>query len=97
MILKTITKDIIELTPKEVLFKQKIELISERIISEIPVQLKTLLRIIFLSPQTVSLTLRGVLILFQLEPKDINISVIFPNGIHQSNFILYRLKRQVIL
>ena len=43
MILKTLTEDIIELTPKEVLFKQKIEVISERIISEIPVQLKMLL------------------------------------------------------
>tara|TARA_Y100001958_G_C21229149_1_gene554693 strand:+ start:181 stop:1116 length:936 start_codon:yes stop_codon:yes gene_type:complete len=80
MILKTITKDIIELTPKEVLFKQKIELISERIISEIPVQLNNADGDVqvFLSPQTVSLTVvGGIDFISNLNPKDINISVDF--------------------
>ena len=80
MILKTITKDIIELTPKEVLFKQKIELISERIISEIPVQLNNVDGEVqvFLSPQTVSLTVvGGIDFISNLNPKDINISVDF--------------------
>ena len=75
MILKTITKDIIELTPKEVLFKQKIELISERIISEIPVQLNNVDGEVqvFLSPQTVSLTVvGGIDFISNLNPKDIN-------------------------
>ncbi len=80
MILKTITKDIIELTPKEILFKQKIELISERIISEIPVQLNNADGDVqvFLSPQTVSLTVvGGIDFISNLNPKDINISVDF--------------------
>ena len=80
MILKNITEDIIELTPKEVLFKQKIEVISERIISEIPVQLKNAIDEVqvFLSPQTVSLTVvGGIDFISSLNPKDININVDF--------------------
>ena len=80
MILKTITEDIIEITPKEVLFKQKIEVISERIISEIPVQLKNVIDEVqvFLSPQTVSLTVvGGIDFISSLNPKDIKINVDF--------------------
>ena len=80
MILKTLTEDIIELTPKEVLFKQKIEVISERIISEIPVQLKNAINEVqvFLSPQTVSLTVvGGIDFISSLNPKDIKINVDF--------------------
>ena len=80
MILKNITEDIIELTPKEVLFKQKIEVISERIISEIPVQLVNVVDEVqvFLSPQTVSLTVvGGIDFISSLKPKDFNINVDF--------------------
>tara|TARA_B100001248_G_C27374044_1_gene453195 strand:+ start:829 stop:1764 length:936 start_codon:yes stop_codon:yes gene_type:complete len=80
MILESFTEDIIELTPKEVLFKQKVELISERIISEIPVQLKNVINEVqvFLSPQTVSLTVvGGIDFISNLNPKDINIFVDF--------------------
>ena len=80
MILKTVTEDIIELTPKEVFFRQKVELISERIISEIPVQLNNASDEVqvFLSPQTVSLTVvGGINFISSLIPKDINISVDF--------------------
>ena len=80
MILKTLTEDIIELTPKEVLFKQKIEVISERIISEIPVQLKNAINEVqvFLSPQTVSLTVvGGIDFISSLNQKDIKINVDF--------------------
>ena len=80
MILKTITEDIVEMTPKEVLFKQKIELISERIISEIPVQLNNVIDEVqvFLSPQTVSLTVvGGIDFISSLNPKDVSISVDF--------------------
>lgn len=80
MILNTIAEDIIELTPKEVLFKQKIEIISERIISEIPVQLKNVVDEVqvFLSPQTVSLTVvGGIDFISSLNPKDIYINVDF--------------------
>ena len=80
MILKNITEDIIELTPKEVLFKQKVEVISERIISEIPVQLENVVDEVqvFLSPQTVSLTVvGGIDFISSLKPKDFNINVDF--------------------
>ena len=80
MILKNITEDIIELTPKEVLFKQKVEVISERIISEIPVQLENVVDEVqvFLSPQTVSLTVvGGIDFISSLKPKDLNINVDF--------------------
>tara|TARA_Y100000816_G_scaffold182207_1_gene131922 strand:+ start:1455 stop:2390 length:936 start_codon:yes stop_codon:yes gene_type:complete len=80
MILKTITEDIIELTPKEVHFRQKVEVISERIISEIPVQLNNAIDKVqvFLSPQTVSLTVvGGIDFISSLNPKDINVSVDF--------------------
>ena len=80
MILKNINEDIIELTPREVLFKQKIEVISERIISEIPVQLENVVDEVqvFLSPQTVSLTVvGGIDFISSLKPKDFNINVDF--------------------
>ena len=80
MILKNISEDIIELTPKEVLFKQKVEVISERIISEIPVQLENVVDEVqvFLSPQTVSLTVvGGIDFISSLKPKDFNINVDF--------------------
>ena len=80
MILKNINEDIIELTPREVLFKQKIEVISERIISEIPVQLENVVDEVqvFLSPQTVSLTVvGGIDLISSLKPKDFNINVDF--------------------
>ena len=80
MILETVTEDIVELTPTEVLFKQKVEVISERIISEIPVQLNNVINEVqvFLSPQTVSLTVVGGMdFISNLNPKDINISVDF--------------------
>ena len=82
MILETITDDIVELTPKEILFKQKIEVISERIITEIPVQLKNVIDEVqvFLSPQTVSLTVvGGIEFISSLNPKDINVNVDFSN------------------
>ena len=80
MTLKSITEEIVELTPKEVLFKQKVEVISERIISEIPVQLNNVIDDVqvFLSPQTVSLTVvGGINFISSLNPGDIKISVDF--------------------
>ena len=91
--LKPIRDQLIEYTPKTVYFNQKIQSISERIISEIPVQIinKNNAFQVFVSPQTVSLTVvGGTDYIANLEPNDIYISVDFINWKPQKQF--YELK-----
>jgi YbbR domain-containing protein len=78
--LKSETGQLIEYTPKVVSFKQSIQSISERIISEIPVQILNVRADIqaFVSPQTVSLTvIGGTEFISNLEPENLIISVDF--------------------
>ena len=79
----------IEYTPKTVSINQKIQSISERIISEIPVQIineNNALQV-FVSPQTVSLTvIGGTDYIARLKPNDIYISVDFNNWKSQKQF-----------
>jgi YbbR domain-containing protein len=78
--LKSETGQLIEYTPKVVSFKQSIQSISERIISEIPVQILNVKADIqaFVSPQTVSLTvIGGTEFISNLEPENLIISVDF--------------------
>ena len=87
--LNSIRDQLIEYTPKTVLINQKIESISERIISEIPVQIineNDALQV-FVSPQTVSLTvIGGTDYIASLKPNDIYISVDFNNWKSQKQF-----------
>ncbi len=83
------TEDLIELTPSEILFKQKIEMISERIISEIPVRIENIIDQyqVFLSPQTVSLTVvGGIEFISSLNPDSIDVSVDFSNWSSSKQF-----------
>ncbi len=87
--LNFIRDQLIEYRPKTVLINQKIQSISERIISEIPVQVingnNTLQ--VFVSPQTVSLTvIGGTNYIASIEPNDIYISVDFMNWNPQKQF-----------
>ena len=87
--LNSVRDQLIEYTPKIVNLNQKIQSISERIISEIPVQVinqnNTLQ--VFVSPQTVSLTvIGGTDYIASLEPNDISISVDFINWKPQKQF-----------
>ena len=61
LLLKSERGELLEYTPKVVSFKQSIQSISERIISEIPVQILNVKSDVqaFVSPQTVSLTVIG--------------------------------------
>ena len=87
--LNSIRDQLIEYTPKTVLINQEIQSISERIISEIPVQIineNDALQV-FVSPQTVSLTvIGGTDYIASLEPNDIYISVDFNNWKSQKQF-----------
>jgi YbbR domain-containing protein len=71
---------LIEYTPKDVTFQQSIQSISERIISEIPVKIlngREDLQV-FVSPQTVSLTVVGGMnYIANLKPDDISITIDF--------------------
>ena len=87
--LSSIRGQLIEYTPRTVFFEQKIQSISERIISEIPV------KIInsnddyrsFVSPQTVSLTvIGGTEFIASLEANDIIITVDFYDWKPQQQF-----------
>ena len=87
--LNSIRDQLIEYTPKTVLINQEIQSISERIISEIPVQIineNDALQV-FVSPQTVSLTvIGGTDYIASLKPNDIYISVDFNNWKSQKQF-----------
>ena len=87
--LNSVRDQLIEYTPKIIYLNQKIQSISERIISEIPVKVinqnNTLQ--VFVSPQTVSLTvIGGTDYIASLEPNDISISVDFINWKPQKQF-----------
>ena len=87
--LSPIRDQLIEYTPKTVLYSRKIESISERIISEIPVQIANGSDALqaFVSPQTVSLTVvGGTDYIASLLPTDILISVDFINWNSQKQF-----------
>ena len=87
--LSAIRDELIEYTPKTVLYSRKIESISERIISEIPVQIVNGSDVLqsFVSPQTVSLTVvGGTDYIASLLPTDISISVDFINWKPQKQF-----------
>ena len=91
--LASIRGQLIEYTPKTVIFDQDIQSISERIISEIPVKIKNE-RVnlqAFVSPQTVSLTVvGGTDFIAGLQPEDIEISIDFNDWNAQQQF--YELK-----
>ncbi|MBL7010151.1 MAG: hypothetical protein ISR82_02905 [Candidatus Marinimicrobia bacterium] len=86
---------LIEYTPKNVNFQQSIQSISERIISEIPVEIlneREDLQV-FVSPQTVSLTVVGGMnYIANLKPNDISITVDFNLWNAQQQF--YNVKVQ---
>jgi len=91
--LASIRGQLIEYTPKTVIFDQDIQSISERIISEIPVKIKNERANLqaFVSPQTVSLTVvGGTDFIAGLQPEDIEISIDFNDWNAQQQF--YELK-----
>ncbi len=91
--LASIRGQLIEYTPKTVIFDQNIQSISERIISEIPVKIKNERANLqaFVSPQTVSLTVvGGTDFIAGLQPEDIEISIDFNDWNAQQQF--YELK-----
>ena len=78
--LKSESGQLLEYTPKIVSFKQSVQSISERIISEIPVQILNVKEDVqaFVSPQTVSLTvIGGTEFISSLEPESLTVSVNF--------------------
>jgi len=78
--LKSESGQLLEYTPKTVSFKQSVQSISERIISEIPVQILNVKEDVqaFVSPQTVSLTvIGGTEFISSLEPESLTVSVNF--------------------
>ena len=87
--LSSIRGQLIEYTPRTVLFEQKIQSISERIISEIPVEIINSNDDFrsFVSPQTVSLTvIGGTEFIANLEANDIIITVDFYDWKPQQQF-----------
>ena len=87
--LNSIRGQLIEYTPRTVLFEQKIQSISERIISEIPVKIINSNDDFrsFVSPQTVSLTvIGGTEFIASLEANDIIITVDFYDWKPQRQF-----------
>ena len=73
-------RQLLEYTPRAVSFKQSVQSISERIISEIPVQILNVNSDVqaFVSPQTVSLTvIGGSDFISNLKPENLIISVDF--------------------
>jgi len=80
LLLKSERGELLEYTPKVVSFKQSVQSISERIISEIPVQILNVKSDVqaFVSPQTVSLTvIGGSDFISNLKPENLIISVDF--------------------
>ena len=78
--LKSESGQLLEYTPKIVSFKQSVQSISERIISEIPVQILNVKEDVqaFVSPQTVSLTvIGGTEFISSLKPESLIVSVNF--------------------
>ena len=87
--LSSIRGQLIEYTPKTVLYEQKVQSISERIISEIPVQIINSNNDFrsFVSPQTVSLTvIGGMEFIANLEANDILVTVDFNDWNPQQQF-----------
>ncbi len=87
--LSSIRGQLIEYTPRTVFFEQKIQSISERIISEIPVKIINSNDDFrsFVSPQTVSLTvIGGTEFIASLEANDIIITVDFYDWKPQQQF-----------
>ena len=87
--LSSIRGQLIEYTPRTVSFEQKIQSISERIISEIPVKIINSNDDFrsFVSPQTVSLTvIGGTEFIASLEANDIIITVDFYDWKPQQQF-----------
>jgi len=84
---------LIEYYPKKIAYRQSVQAISERIISEIPIKILNTnneMRI-FASPQTVSLTVIGGLdYIAKIKPNEINISVDFKDW--NSNKQFYELE-----
>ena len=80
LLLKSERGELLEYTPKTVSFKQSVQSISERIISEIPVKILNVKSDVqaFVSPQTVSLTvIGGSDFISNLKPENLIISVDF--------------------
>ena len=93
--LKSERGELLEYTPKAVLFKQSVQSISERIISEIPVQILNVKSDIqaFVSPQTVSLTvIGGSDFISNLKPENLIISVDFNNWNSKKQFYDLKVK-----
>jgi YbbR domain-containing protein len=94
--LKVLKGQLVEYTPPTVTYDQSVQAISERIISEIPVQIlhpRSDLQA-FVSPQTVSLTVTGgVDFIAALRPEDITISVDFNDWNPRQQF--YNVQVQV--
>jgi YbbR domain-containing protein len=93
--LKSEIGQLIEYTPKVVSFKQSVQSISERIISEIPVQILNVKSDIqaFVSPQTVSLTvIGGTEFISNLKPEDLIISVDFDSWNSKKQFYDLKVK-----
>ena len=86
--LEVATGQLIEYTPKKINYQQKVQSISERIISEIPVKILNERDDVqaFVSPQTVALTVvGGTDFIANLKPEDFSITVDFNqwNSKHQ--------------
>ena len=86
---------LIEVSPNKIFFNQNVELISERIISEIPVFIQNIENNIqaFVSPQTVSLTVvGGIDYISNLRPEKISISVDFSKWKSSQQFYSLNVK-----
>ena len=97
MELSSIRGQLIEYTPKTVLYEQKVQSISERIISEIPVQIINSNNDFrsFVSPQTVSLTvIGGMEFIANLEANDILVTVDFNDWKPQQQF--YNIDKNIL-
>ncbi len=87
--LKPPAGEILEYSHNEIFFRQGVQKIDERIISEIPVKIlnqNNKMRI-FASPQTVSLTVvGGIEFISNLEPSELKVSVDFDNWTEDKQF-----------
>lgn len=80
-----------------VIFEQNVQMISERIISEIPVKILNpdSTKRIFSSPQTVSLTvIGGIEFISRVEPDEIEVSIDFNSWNNEKQFYELRVKTQ---
>ncbi|MEA1882660.1 MAG: hypothetical protein U9N31_09710 [Candidatus Marinimicrobia bacterium] len=87
--LKVVRGELIEYTPKTISYQQRVQSISERIISEIPVKILNERDDLqaFVSPQTVALTVvGGTDFIANLKPEDISITVDFNQWNSQQQF-----------